>query len=221
MASKFLEIIKATSIYEDICALMSGDTASTACGALITAFSPYCNKEKVGGCFTAGGGTSGDPTINVTVSWTDCSAAGPADVNCQVQWLGQDFYNGETKEVCPTTYVRTKYTFTTTNTTFPIATIFANEFWSYSSNSTFSLNRQYAGLNLGPSATSGFNTLRIAGLEDVLTFLNGVIDSSVSSLNIIMGEPVATEFDYLLTDGYFSSTTIAGITYTWQRAQGW
>ncbi len=80
----------------------------TNCGPVDT-WQPYCSPAVIGNCQDVP--TPTDPTIFFTVSWNNCNGPdstlpeGPKNPGeCRVTWLGQDFYNGQTIEMCPTSY---------------------------------------------------------------------------------------------------------------------
>ncbi len=115
-------LIKNVNIYESVCDMMETkytDTTITTtmgttqgdftnCGPIVN-WQPYCVPQVIGNCQTVPTPTA--PTIFFTVSWNNCNGPdsffpeGPKNPgDCRVTWLGQDFYNGQTIEMCPTEY---------------------------------------------------------------------------------------------------------------------
>ena len=160
--------------------------------------------SSTGAC--AGLDCSGDPSMEVTVT----GASGT------INWVGETWNlpddSGLTKCVCPTTYIKQR-----SPTGGAIGNSHATHEWVFYTAyyEILILHRYFGGsLNFGWE-----NILRVKGgpnydWEDG----SGV---NYSGLGIIIGGPAAAYSDYLITDAFFSSTTISGITYTWAKGNDW
>jgi len=159
------------------------------------------------------------PTIKMTVSWTDGAL-------CK-DYFGEKFTNGESRYLCPITYIKSQ----TTNYTGPSTTAWvAREYWK---GNNLTLGRSY-----GVGQLSGYYSLGVGNENRV--YLNGEKDRVLfygsgtsrpvaptntsilySSLGIVTGEPNPTFNDYELTGAFFNSHTSGTTTFTWAKSAGW
>jgi len=222
------KLIKTTVLYDSICGFMKtkntgvvtsmGTTTTTSCGPL-TNWSPYCEPLTT---FTGDGCTDSNPSMLLTVSWTDCNTTGPAVTGCTVSWFGHVFYNGQTIEVCPTDYTKEKNSFTGYFAD-PVA---GDHYWQkLEGTDNLALSRHaadptnygnFSGQNRIQFGIGGAALLdrkdTIAGGFTVSTFDIGVLTAGI-------GMPAIN--NYSITDAFFGSFTTGGITYAWAKGIDW
>jgi hypothetical protein len=246
MASKFGVVAKRYGIYDSVCAMMKQTTATsmgvtTICGP-ITAWSPLCAPEKIGDCYTTMGAPVAEPTVLVTVSWADCSPTGPAGAGCVVSWLGVDFHNGQTREVCPTSYIKDQYT----GTTLGYTAWKAAEKWQY--NNSLVMHRGYMAFkntftplvyraNFSDFDHQNINFLKINTDTDNVGAQN-IFGQTARPVPVTYYFPPTSDIGKVapetvlviapndgaatLTADFFGTHTDGnGVTYAWQKGDGW
>jgi len=171
-------------------------------GALEVAASCCCATTTVNPC-------APDPSIVVSVT------GGSGTIN----WCGETWNlpgdSGVEKTVCPTFYAQ--YTYSTTI----FHTVNARHQWN---NAGLQLQRIYH-KNYPAFSNSGSNVLVMQGLNDTVFWYgsnmtgNFVIANSLGLITI--SPPGATLGAYLITNDFFGSHVISGVTYSWSRGQGW
>ena len=165
------------------------------------------------------------PAIKMTVSWSDAAA-------CK-DYFGETFTNGDTKYICPTTYVKQKvYNPATPTTLFWGGVWLAEERWYRPG---LRLNRHYGKGHYGFLGTTvgfcgGHNAaqdMNIVGVSDYFARLDMNCDDSWSmsfsffNVGKISGVATPSFNDAYLTGAYFGSHTIGTTTFTWSKGPGW
>ncbi len=120
MAGKSIGIEKAPKLYDKICSMMfdftttgTGTTAETVCAVKTVDGSdvhwdPYCEPMSDRNCLQQEG-SHFLPMIKITLTWTDCDAAGMGS-DCKVNYIhasgggSNGYYNGQTRYACPSSY---------------------------------------------------------------------------------------------------------------------
>lgn len=168
---------------------------------------------------TASSCTGGDPEIYLTVTGNS------GTVNwCGEQWLAGDS-GVEKGPVCPTTYHKTKGKFTGGNFYSVLEHIWLN-------NATGQLVLRRVVGDLQTTFVPYPNINRVSGQVGAATFTSYkkwsgstfVISSQTLNMNTppsVLGVPVPTPNAYTITDAFFGSATVAGVTYSWRKGNGW
>jgi len=161
---------------------------------------------------------SGDPSMKISVSNMGATE--------MISWCGETWNlpdeNGMVKCVCPTSYTQNKYT----PTTLTVADQVAQNYWSFGTSLTmrrayrkesfYSAIRRSNIMQLndgGPRIDRRYDYSNVYGPQPPITVY--------SSLNLILGAPLPTPSDYLITGDFFGSHTISGITYSWAKGNDW
>lgn len=182
-----------------------------------------------GECCCGGNPCDPDPSMVITVT--------AIDANLPVTWCGitwvksttsplgvNDRYSGQSAEVCPTFYNKSRSSYTTTMSR---VRKFGAEGWEWGTANQHSLNmqRQFLEYLWAGSCTYAFNInqLFIAQSYDSITFACGGNSPNTlkSDLQLITAVSAATYSSYSLTAPYFSSHTVGGVTYAWEKGAGW
>ena len=164
--------------------------------------------------------SGGDPEMLVTVT----GAAG------SINWLGETWNlpgdSGLEKTVCPTTYFLIK------GTAFTGTYYYARHRWRFGTGNELDLYIRYQVGLFGSNwyRLTNFNWLTVKNSKDVRSF-SGVAPSrpvpptftftGYSNINNILGVGPPYYDTYTLTNEFFGSHTISGITYSWAKGAGW
>lgn len=169
-------------------------------------------------CCEEGNPCDPEPSMNVTVT----GASGT------INWCGETWNlpgdSGDTKTVCPTYYVKQ----TTTGAT----TLKARHEWSYAGTKvSLGMVRRYSRFFMTGVA---YNTVAFYASDTGTTrqdkylwyFIGGTWNGPYTSLSqvtgvspLLSGRPSFSSYDF--GSNFFGSETVAGITYTWAKGQGW
>lgn len=149
-----------------------------------------------------------------------------------VTWCGETWQVGEsdTREVCPSTYNKIKKYLPADNAT-------ARHKWQASGlyllrNYFADYSTGYGGLWWGTWLGNTNKLVLKATVSDEINFsmytygtwpIAGTLSKyiQISSLGMITGLDRAKYTDYNITDAFFGSHTIGGVTYTWSKGKGW
>jgi hypothetical protein len=183
-----------------------------------------------------------DPSMLITITAPD----GSLPITwCGITWrpstfspLGpNDRYSGQSAEVCPTAYRKARSVYT--GFYGPTTVIYSGQHRWFFTGSELHLQRQYNvsyltfGFWFAPFGGGNLNLLSLkVGEDDFKTFTGnqatrfsvaGFPNSNtvVADLNKILGVVSPTYNGYELTNDFFGSHVVSGITYTWAKGAGW
>lgn len=166
-----------------------------------------------------------DPEMLVTVT----GASGT------INWCGQTWNlpadSGVTKTVCPTGYLQTKYYQGAPPASYPNWVAFHSWFYGTSLQLSRAVKTSNRVGGYKRDAGNNGNNLRFKSTRDLFVFGGPYAtarpapitytNTYYSSLSIISGVNPPQYTDYLITDDFFGSHTIGGVTYTWAKGNGW
>jgi hypothetical protein len=158
-----------------------------------------------------------------------------------INWVGETWNlpadSGVQKSVCPTGYSKFRSTYLVAPTTKIYRALHR---WNYAGATGLSVGRQYvasyittAGLWALPPGAGCSNRVQLTntqtdekswyGTQATRFSIAGFPNSNVvnSDINLILGVASPTYNNYDITNDFFGSHTISGITYTWEKGVGW